>query len=135
MTKALIQVLVSVGILFLLIGLLSPAVGILGLVLLVAGLYLGLEPNGILRQDQVFDNWGILIENAQGKANEVFWDTEDFIQKSKAPAIDINKRKMSPGVIRGVLGAKRDFLVVMVKENIRLNPFQIFTALLQLWDE
>ena len=33
---------------------------------------------------------------------------------------------MAPSAIRGILGVKRDFLVVRVKENIRLDPFHIF---------
>jgi len=74
----------------------------------------------------VLDSWGILVDNGNGKANEVVWDTEDFILKSNAPAIDIKKKVMTPGVIRGMLGAKREFLVVTVKENLRLSPFQIF---------
>jgi len=40
--------------------------------MLVAGLYLGLAPGGVLRKEQVVDSWEILIEKGKGKAEVVF---------------------------------------------------------------
>lgn len=126
-SKSLISIIVAVGILFLLLGLIGGAMtALLGITLIGVGFYLAAGPGGILRKEQVLDSWSVLIEHGQGKAGEVFADTENHIKESKAPALDISRRKMAPGAIRGVLGVKRDFLVVRVKENIRLNPFYIF---------
>jgi hypothetical protein len=36
----------------------------------------------ILTKEQVIDSWGMLVENGQGKADEVFQYTEDFIRES-----------------------------------------------------
>jgi len=44
----------------------------LGFLMLVAGLYLGLAPGGVLRKEQVVDSWEILIEKGKGKAEVVF---------------------------------------------------------------
>jgi hypothetical protein len=116
------------GFLFLLIGIVSGIFTYLGILLIGAGLYLGLRPGGILRKEQVLDNWGILIENGQGRFNEVFQDTENSIRESKAPAIEINKEEISPGIIGSFFGAKRDFLVIKDRQSSILNPYQIFVG-------
>jgi hypothetical protein len=128
MLKTIIKILVGLGIIFLLLSAFIESVGtlILAIIFLGVGLYLGLKPGGILRKEQVIDNWGILIEDGQGRADEVFQDTENLIRETKAPAIGMKIKKMAPGIIKGVLGIQRDFLVVMNQERIRLDPYQIF---------
>jgi hypothetical protein len=80
---------------------------------------------GILAKEQVIDHWNILIEKGNGKAGEVFSDAEAFLRESKAPSLKVERKKMSPGMIKGMLGAKRDFLVVTDK-SFRLKPYQVF---------
>jgi hypothetical protein len=80
---------------------------------------------GILTKEQVIDNWSILIEKANGKADEVFILAEAFIKGSKAPSVKIKRSQMSPGILRGMLGTSRDFLVATDK-SYRLSPYQIF---------
>ena len=128
MLKTIIKILVGLGIIFLLLSAFIESVGtlILAIIFLGVGLYLGLRPGGILRKEQVIDKWGVLIEDGQGKADEVFQDTENFIRETKAPAIGMKIKKMAPGIIKGALGIQRDFLVVINQERIRLDPYQIF---------
>ena len=128
MLKTIIKILVGLGIIFLLLSAFIESVGtlILAIIFLGVGLYLGLRPGGILRKEQVIDSWGVLIEDGQGKADEVFQDTENLIRETKAPAIGMKIKKMAPGIIKGVLGIQRDFLVVINQERIRLDPYQIF---------
>jgi hypothetical protein len=125
-SKAKIWALIISGILFLLIGFVSGIFTYLGLLLIATGLYLGLRPGGILRKEQVLENWGMLIENGQGKYNEVFQDTENFIRESKTPALEIRNEKMAPGIIGSFFGAKRDFLMVKDLQSSMLGPYQIF---------
>jgi hypothetical protein len=127
-SKAEIWALIIFGILFLLIGFISGIFTYLGLLFIVAGLYIGLRPGGILRKEQVLENWGMLIESAQGKYNEVFQDTENFIKESKAPALETRKEKMAPGIIGSFFGAKRDFLMVKDLQSSMLSPYQIFVG-------
>jgi len=94
--------------------------------MMLGGLYLAFGPEGILRKEQVIDNWSILIENAQGNAKMVFQETKSFIKKSKAPSLEMRMREMGPGVIRGLMSTKRDFLEVTARENIRMIPYQIY---------
>ncbi len=102
---------------------LSGIFSFVGILSLGAGLYLLLRR--ILRAEQVIDNWSILIEKGNGKAEEFFILAEAFIKGSKAPSLRIERKEMSPGVIRGILGTSREFLVATDK-NFRLNPYQIF---------
>lgn len=80
---------------------------------------------GILTREQVIDNWSILVEKADGKAEDVFIIAEAFIKGTKAPSLRIERREMMPGIIRGILGTRRDFLVV-TDQNFRLSPYQVF---------
>ncbi len=77
----------------------------------------------ILTKEQVIDSWGTLIEKGQGKSNEVFQMTSNFISESKAPSLRTKQEKMSPGVVKSLLGTKRDFLVI---KDPSLAPYQIF---------
>lgn len=79
----------------------------------------------ILAQEEVVDDWSILVEKGKWKAEEVFKDIETYISESKVPALEFKRRKMVPGVVRGVLGTKREFLVVTYK-SFRLKPYQVF---------
>ncbi|MCC7571656.1 hypothetical protein KO465_10135 [Candidatus Micrarchaeota archaeon] len=128
MGKAAIWALVGIGFLLLLIGSAFRSNGgeIIGLLMISGGLYLALSPEGILRKEQVIDNWSILIENAQGNAKMVFKETENFIKKSKAPSVEMKMRTMSPGTFKGLMGIERDFLEITDRENTRMAPYQIY---------
>jgi hypothetical protein len=127
MSKALIGFLILVGFFFFLTGAIaSKFILLIGLVMIGAGLYLGLGPEGILRKDQVLDTWAALIEKGNGKADEVLQDTECFVKDSKAPAIGMDRKDIAPGIIRGLAGTTRDFLVVTDQTNFRLRPYRIY---------
>jgi hypothetical protein len=80
----------------------------------------------IVKTEQVVRSWSTLIAGAQGNAEKVFIDTERLIKESKAPNVRVVKRKISPGLLRGLLGGKRDFLVVTETGNSNLAPYQMF---------
>lgn len=128
MSKAIIWILIIIGLLLLVIGLVfdTTALWIIGLLMVVVGLYVGLRPGGILRKDEVIDSWTILIEQGQGRAGEIFEDTKGYIEKTKAPSVRVEKREMAPGLIRGAFGTRRIFLVITDQDNFRLRPYQIF---------
>lgn len=97
-----------------------------GSLLVFIGLIIALGPGGILRKEQVVDNWSIMIEDAQGKADFIFNHTDYFIEESKAPKIKVRKEKIAPSFLRGIFGGKRDFLIITKKGNPRLKPYQLF---------
>lgn len=105
------------------ISIISTIFSYLGILSILIGLYFVLK--GILKSEQVIDNWSILIEKGNGKAEDFFILTEAFMKGSKAPSLRIERKKMAPGVIRGILGTSREFLAA-TDQNFRLNPYQIF---------
>ncbi|MCL0094294.1 hypothetical protein M1N58_00120 [Dehalococcoidales bacterium] len=128
MSRAVIWVLILIGVFLFFIGIAlgNEAMWVIGLLMMGGGFYLGLRPGGILRKEEVLDRWSILIENGQGKAEDIFRDTEGFIKESKAPALKMERRAMAPGLIRGLWGTRRDFLEVTDQENMRMRPYQIY---------
>ncbi len=79
----------------------------------------------ILTNEQVIDNWSFLIEKGHGKAEEIFTLTEDYIKDAKAPSLRIKREEISPGVISGIFGTKRDFLIA-TDPGFKLKPYQVF---------
>ena len=55
-----------------------------------------------MRKEQVLENWSILIKGRCSKAESIFEDTRSFLEKSKVESIDVERKKMAPGLIRGV---------------------------------
>jgi len=98
---------------------------ILGILMIGYSLIVALLPSGVLRKEQVVDSWSILIEKGKGRGEEVFSDAKSFLEESKAPNIKMERKKMAPGLIRGILGVEREFLIVKEKGG-RLGPYQIF---------
>jgi len=80
----------------------------------------------IVRKEEVVDSWGMLIGGGQGRAEEVFSNTNNFILQTKAPNVKMERKALAPGIIRGLFGAKRDFLIVTETGNPRLKPFEMF---------
>lgn len=127
MSKALIWLLIGVGFFFMVIGpIFWKPLGLIGLLIIGAGFYLGVGPDGILTKEQVLDSWATLIAKAQGKATDIFQDTEFFIKESKAPSINMERRAIAPGIVRGLMGTTRDFLIITGQDNFRLRPYQIY---------
>jgi hypothetical protein len=128
MTKGAIWFLIGFGFFLFIVGALfgKGLIWFIGLLMIAGGFYWGLGPGGVLRKDQVLDTWATLIEKAQGRSEGIFQDTRFFIEESKAPSLKIDKQTMAPGIVSGLMGKKRDFLVVTDHENFRLKPYQIF---------
>lgn len=127
MSKPVVWGLIGIGLLFFFAGAaFSKFILFLGLIMLALGLYFGLGPNGILRKDQVLDSWSILIENAQGKSEGIFQNTNLLIKESKAPAVETERKSIVPGIMRGIAGTTRDFLVVADNQSMRMKPYKIF---------
>ena len=128
MTRGVIWFLFVFGIFLLIIGRLLPGFHIfksIGILMILAGLAIAARL-ATLKKEEVIDNWSILIENGNGRAEDIFRDTNSFILETKAPAIAIKREEISPSMLKGVLGRKRDFLTVIDKRNIRLKPYKIF---------
>ncbi len=127
MSKGLIWVLVIVGLFFIILGIFSKVFLLFGLAAIAIGLYVGLGPEGILRKEQVYDSWSALIEAAHGKGEEALKDTEAFITASKAPDIVMERREIAPSLVTGMIGKKREFLIIADK-TFRLQAYKIYMS-------
>lgn len=127
MSKSVIVALIIVGFLFFLLGIVfGRFLLIVGLITIGIGLYLGVGPDGVLRKEQVLDTWAMLIGGAQGRSNEIFQDTEVLIKDSQAPSLTMERKSISPGIVRGLLGTEREFLVVTDEARTKLKPYKVF---------
>lgn len=75
-------------------------------------------------KQHVLGSWGHLIGEAQGRAEEIFKGIEDNLKTSQVPSIQTQRTKLMPGIVRGIFGKKRNFLVVKDK-SFRLRPYQL----------
>ena len=118
--------LVVLGIILIIIGIpfLLFAPGILGWGIFLVIVGIPLAATNLILKHHVIGDWGYLIEGAQGKAEEIFKATEDFLKQSGVSSIKMARRELMPGIIRGALRVKRDFLVVKDK-HFRLKPYQL----------
>lgn len=119
--------LLILGFLLLLAGIVfQKYAAILGLVMIAIAFIAALNPDSILRKDQVEDSWSMLIGKAHGKAEEVFQDVDTNIKENNVPSITMERKPVSPGIISGYIGNARDFLIVTDNQSMRLSPYKIF---------
>jgi hypothetical protein len=104
---------------------LEVLLSVLGVLMIISGIFLALMPGGIVRKEQVLDSWSVLIEKGSGKAEEILKDTENFLKESKVPNVEVERTKIAPGVLKWIIGAEREFLKVR-ERSTSLQPYNIF---------
>lgn len=77
----------------------------------------------LILKRHVIGDWGCLIEEAQGRAEEIFRVTEHSLKQSGVSSMRMKRQDLIPGIISGMLGVTREFLVVNDK-YFRLKPYQ-----------
>lgn len=81
---------------------------------------------GIIGRGQIIEKWGTLISGAAGRGESLLTDTRRLIQESHALDVRVRRRGMSTGVVRGIMGGKRSFLIVTNTGNRNLELFKIY---------
>lgn len=122
--------LLNIGVIFIILAViflfLVPRLGLgflnWGILFIILGIPLTVA-NLVLRH-HVMGDWGHFVEGAQGKAEEIFKGTEDFLKESGVSSINVQRRELIPGIIKGMLGRKREFLVLK-EEHFKLKPYQL----------
>lgn len=87
------------------------------------------KPSGLWKiaaSGDITDSWSVLIGGAQGRAEELLANTERLIGETKVPDVKLVRKRVAPGMFRGLMGTKRDFLIITHRGNSRLKPFQMF---------
>ena len=92
-----------------------------GILLVILGIPLATAR--LVLKHHIIGDWGYVIEEAQGRAEEIFKGTEDAIKKNEVSSIKMRRQELIPGIIRGMLGVRRLFLVVNDR-HFRLKPYQ-----------
>jgi hypothetical protein len=76
-----------------------------------------------LKDQKILDRWSIVIENAPGKAEQIYTDTETYIKESAAPGVELNRVQVRPGWLKGLLGNERSYVQV---SNDSLKDYRMF---------
>lgn len=81
----------------------------------------------VLRREEIVDDWSALINGANGKAEEVFSAAKSLIAETEVPNVAVERREMSPGVIRRMFGTERNLQLVIEtgKRRLKSRHFQI----------
>jgi hypothetical protein len=67
----------------------------------------------------------VLIDNAQGKTEELYQTTMRFIQESRAPEVKIEEVKVRPSWLAGLFGRERKYLMV---RNEGLKDYRMYVG-------
>lgn len=79
-----------------------------------------------LKREQVLDSWYVLIQNAQRRSEDIFQNTQRLIMETKAPDIEMKRKSVVSSIIKGILGEKREFLIVRNHTNRNLKTYQMY---------
>jgi hypothetical protein len=71
------------------------------------------------------DNWSILIEGAQGRANEIFEAVKKDLEESEVPGISCEMVKVPGGRVSFFKAGLEDYLMVT---NERLKDFRMYVG-------
>lgn len=80
----------------------------------------------VLTKDQVVEQWGHLIRNANGMSEKIFDSIETAINRTGATDVKVERQQISPGLFRGMLGGKRSFIVITNKDNPNLRAYKMY---------
>jgi hypothetical protein len=81
----------------------------------------------VLKDEKILDSWSVLIEDAQGKGKDVYAQTSNFIQESRAPGVTseiVVVRGIEKTGFFGRFG-ERDYLMVV---NERLKDYRMYVG-------
>jgi hypothetical protein len=76
-----------------------------------------------IKDEKIIDRWSMIVENAQGLAEQIYSDTEAFVKESQAPGISFERVKVRPSWLKGMLGNERSYLMV---SNDALSDYRMF---------
>ena len=76
-----------------------------------------------LKDEKIIDRWSTLIENGQGRAEQVYKDAENYIKESKAPGINIDSVRVRTSWLKGLFGNERRYIMVTSES---LNDYRMY---------
>jgi hypothetical protein len=76
-----------------------------------------------LKDEKIIDRWSMIVENAQGLAEQIYGDTQSIVNESQAPGIGFERVQVRPSWLKGILGNERSYLMVT---NDALSDYRMF---------
>jgi len=76
-----------------------------------------------LKDEKIIDRWSMIVENGQGQAEQVYQDTENLIKESKAPEVRVERTRVRPSWLKGLLGNERNYMLVTTEA---LGDYRMF---------
>jgi hypothetical protein len=68
-----------------------------------------------LKEDEVVEQWSVLIEGAQGKGSEFYQMIKDRLAELNPPALDVSAKDLYSSFIKRLQGDKKTFLLIQSK--------------------
>ena len=76
-----------------------------------------------LKEEKIIDRWSMIVEDAQGLAEQIYSDTEANIKEIQAPGINFERTQVRPSWLKGILGNERSYLMIT---NDALGDYRMF---------
>jgi hypothetical protein len=71
-----------------------------------------------LKKEVIVDRWSMIVKEGQGKTEEIYKDTENYIQKSEAPEVKFERVQVRASFLKGVFGNERTYIRI-VNKNLK----------------
>lgn len=81
---------------------------------------------GIMGKEQIIERWSTMISGASGRGEALIEDTQRLIGESRVSDVRVQRRRMSPSVLRGIMGGSRSLVVITHTDNSNLKPFKMY---------
>jgi hypothetical protein len=65
-----------------------------------------------LKDEKILDTWGLVIEEGAGRAAGLAQTIADLVRRSELPGISCQKVEAQPGMLKGLFGKKRDYMMI-----------------------
>ena len=73
-----------------------------------------------LKEGRIIDQWSTLMEECQGEGEGLLQMVESNLDRAKAPGVNWKRESVSPGWLKGLMGKRRDFLLVSNERFVTL---------------
>ena len=64
-----------------------------------------------LKEEVILDRWSFVMENGQGNAERIYKETQGFLREASPPGVRIQRVRVRPTWLRGLVGVERDYLM------------------------
>jgi len=78
-----------------------------------------------LKDEKLLDTWGVVVEQAAGNQEALLRAINQLLEYSELPGIQWQAVEVKPGMIKGLFGKKRDYLMVT---NRALKDYRMYVG-------